>query len=217
MRRRRGRVVASAQVIPDASRMMMVFARSCVADVVEGEPRCQGAQFGLDRGGYGASEGDVVVHSVYLQQRRLTVDRAVDLADEPVKVEHRKGEVSPPSFPLRLVHLEGVLEVEQSTARTRSWISRSNGDSNAVRPSKPSAVASGSTRQGPEVPSISTGMPASPTTCGRATPRERSHFSSRILRASPAGTSAVLAGYTRSARSHTRCRPRRPATATSPR
>ena len=47
-----------------------------------------------------------------------------------------------------------------SMARTRSWISRSNGDSSAVRPSKPSAVASGSTRHRPVVPSISAGMPA---------------------------------------------------------
>ena len=37
----------------------------------------------------------------------------VDLAHEPVVVEHRQGEVAPSPGVLRLVHLEHVLEVEQ--------------------------------------------------------------------------------------------------------
>ena len=57
-----------------------------------------------------------------------------------------------------------------------------------MRPAKPSAVASGSTRHSPDVPSTSAGDAGSPTICGRATPSERSRFSSRIARASSAGT-----------------------------
>jgi len=66
-------------------------------------------------------------------------------------------------------------------------------DSSTVRPSKPSAVASESTRHRPDVPSTSAGMPASPTICGRATPSDRSRFSSRLLRASFAGTTGMSA------------------------
>ena len=43
----------------------------------------------------------------------LAVGRGVDLPDQPVVVEHREGEVAPAALGRGLVHLEGVLELEQ--------------------------------------------------------------------------------------------------------
>ena len=63
-----------------------------------------------------------------------------------------------------------------------------------MRPLNPAAEASGSTRHSPVVPSISTGMPASPTCSGRATPSARSRRSSRIVFAFAAGHDLQLAG-----------------------
>ena len=85
-----------------------------------------------------------------------------------------------------------------------------------MRPSNASEVIVGSQRHSPAVPSISTGIPAAPTSLGRATPSARRRRSSRIRWASARATISTPGGYTRSATSQSRCRPRRPATATWP-
>jgi hypothetical protein len=128
---------------------------------------------------------------VHLQERGLAVGRGVHLADERVVVKHGQREVPPASLVLQFVHLQEVLEVEQLRETDMVVDQWSNGESSAVRPSKPLAVASGSTRHRPDVPSTSAGTPASPTTFGRATPRDRSRFSSRTLRAVSTCTTAI--------------------------
>jgi hypothetical protein len=47
------------------------------------------------------------------ERARLPVSRRVELADEPVVVEHRQREIAPPPLLLGLVHLEDVLEAEE--------------------------------------------------------------------------------------------------------
>ena len=105
-------------------------------------------------------------------------------------------------------------------------MSLSNGERSAVRPSKSPPIASGSTRHSPATPSTTAGSPASPTSIGstgiavvfrRAMPSARSRRSFLILWASSTDGMTTSAGYTRSARSHTRSRPTRPEIATSPR
>ena len=47
------------------------------------------------------------------QHGGLAVGGGVDLPDQPVVVEHREGVVAPAALGRGLVHLEGVLELEQ--------------------------------------------------------------------------------------------------------
>ncbi len=106
----------------------------------------------------------------------------VDLADEPVVVQHREREVPPASLFLRLVHLQRVFEVEQlhgpNTVVDQPVEGRQQ--QRCVLRNRRRWPA-GSTCHRPLVPSISAGMPTSPTIFGRATPSARSHFSSRSL------------------------------------
>ena len=79
----------------------------------EPKPRGQVVQLGAHGLGHRAGELHVFVNRVHLEDGGLAVGGGVDLPDEPVVVEHREGEVAPAAFGRGLVHLEGVLELEQ--------------------------------------------------------------------------------------------------------
>ena len=174
-----------------------------------------------------AREAHVLVDRVHPQDGGLAVGGGVDLPDQPVLVEHREGEVAPAALGRGLVHLEGVLELEQLLARGAGR--RRAGRTATAAPSVPRSrrpSAAGSTRHSPLMPSTTAGSPASPTSTGsigilvvfcRAMPSEASRRSFLIRRASSSDGTTTSAGYTRSARSHSRSRPTRPAIATSPR
>src|SRR5215203_5816448 len=96
-------------------------------------------------------------------------------------------------------------------------MSRSKGDSSAVRPSKSSPSVAGSRRHSPLTPSTTAGSPASPTCTGsmgialafwRAMPSEVSRLSFFLRSASSMDRTATSAEYTRSGRSHSRSRHR---------
>src|SRR5262249_22974638 len=79
----------------------------------ETQPRGKLLQFGVHGLGHRMGEPDVLVDRVHQQPRDLPVCDCVHLADKSVVVEDRQREVAPPSLVSRLVHLQGVLEVEQ--------------------------------------------------------------------------------------------------------
>ena len=169
---------------------------------------------------------DVLVDGVHTERRRLAVGGRVELSDEPVVVEDRQREVSPAPLVGRLVHLEEVLEVEELLGAD-AVVDRAGRRATAA----PCDLRSHG-RERPDRPPTRRRFPRPPRAHrppprGTARRRRRSPPAARC-RASAAGArrwirracrerDGFTRGYTRSARSHSRCRPTRPAIATSPR
>jgi hypothetical protein len=77
------------------------------------QPAGEGRQLLVHVVGHLGGERDVLVDGVHGQPAVLAVGRGVDLADQPVVVQDRQGEVPPPPRVPRLVHLQDVLDVEE--------------------------------------------------------------------------------------------------------
>ena len=133
---------------------------------------------------------------------------------------------TPASRGLRLVHLQHVLEpeqiespvaiVDQAVERRQQGSASLEGLSErfGVHAPGPGTPSSGRLANLARHPTARSGRRSPSRGRCRATATGARFFRRR---ASPTGTTGASGGYTRSARSHTRCRPRRPAIATSPR
>ena len=82
-------------------------------DQVELQPAGEVLQLAAHRGGRGRVERLVLVDRIDPEHAGLAVRGGVDLADQPVAVQHRERVVAPSALGRGLVHLELVVEVEQ--------------------------------------------------------------------------------------------------------
>src|SRR6476619_2852167 len=81
---------------------------------LDSQPRRERLDLSLHVGAHGLGEAHVLVKGVDGERPRLAVDLGVELANEAVVVEYRQREVAPAPLRRRLVHLEDVLEVEET-------------------------------------------------------------------------------------------------------
>jgi hypothetical protein len=73
----------------------------------------QVGDLGVDGLGRLRGPREVLVQGVDPQDPGLAVGGSVELADQPVAVEHRQREVAPPALGDGLVHLQLIVELEQ--------------------------------------------------------------------------------------------------------
>jgi hypothetical protein len=128
-----------------------------VGSAAELQPDGEIVKFPLDPIPDLRAERQVLMDGVHHQPTSLAVRERVQLADEPVAGEDRQREVPQRRCAAGRDISVTYLKPKSACPRTRSWISRSNGERSAVLPSQGRSSASGSTRQLPGTPSTVVG------------------------------------------------------------